>query len=274
MREFRTRKVVLFVFLAFLLSYGLSFGFQWLVAVHSFSIAPSLVDIVAKGLGVSGPALAAFIVLWASRKSVLRWLQNDLAQTNFHLWWFAIPLFTMMTTLLAFTLAGANASAFPALLSQLPSLLGFFALHIFVVGLLEELGWRAWLLNRLLQTQTPLLASFIIAPIWLAWHLPKLLSDPTFVAAFGLGQLASTIILTALWARYRGRTALAIIAHGSFNAPIYFMADEFPQADAVGAFTIVVGVNAIVAVALLIANWAWWRVKPVGANAGLPAVAT
>ena len=159
MHEFRTRKIVLFVVLAFLLSYGLSFGFQWVVAVHSFSIDPSFVDVVAKGLGVSGPALAAVIVLWVSRKSVLQWLRNDLTQTSFHLWWLAIPLFTFTTTLLAFAVAGANESAFPALLGQLHSLLGFFAFHIFVVGLLEELGWRAWLLNRLLQTHTPLLAS-------------------------------------------------------------------------------------------------------------------
>ena len=266
MHELRTRKIVLFVFLAFLLSYGLSFGFQWLVAVLKFSSDPSLVDVIAMGWGVSGPALAAVIVLWVSRKSVLQWFQNDLAQTRFHLWWLAIPLFTFTTTLLAFAAAGANASAFPALLERFPSLLGFFAFHIFVIGLLEELGWRGWLLNRLLQTQTPLLASFIIAPIWLAWHFPKLLSDPAFAVAFAFGQLATTIILTALWARYRGRTALAIIAHGSFNAPIYFMADRFPQADAVGAFTIVVGINALVALILLKANWRWWLEKPGGAE--------
>lgn len=271
MHELRIRKIVLFVFLAFLLSYGLSFGFQWFVAANSFSIAPFLIDAVAKGLGVSGPALAAFIVLWVSRKSVLQWLRNDLAQTSVYLWWLAIPLFTFTTTLMAFVVSGANASALLALLDEAPSLLGFFAFHIFVVGLLEELGWRAWLLSRLLQTQTPLFASFILAPIWCAWHLPKLLSDPSFAAAFALGQLAATIILTALWARYRGRTALATIAHGSFNAPIYFMAEKLPQAEAVEAFTIVVAVNAVVAIALLIAHLSWWRGKPAGAGAGYEA---
>ena len=185
-------------------------------------------------------------------------------------------MFTFSTTLLAFALAGADTSEILSLLGHVPSLLGFFAFHILVVGLLEELGWRGWLLRQLLVTQSPLLATLIIAQVWFAWHLPKLLSDATFAAVFAVSALVNSIILTALWARYRGRTALAAIAHGSFNAPIYFMAEQYPQANAVGAFTLVVSVYALVALTLLNTHKGWWLGKPLGKNGSLtaPSVAT
>ena len=260
-------KIIVFALLAFLLSYGLSFGFQWVVAVHRLPIEGAAADLLAKGLAVSGPALAGLTLIWISRKSVWRWIKDDLSETRFALWWLGIPIFTMTVTLLAFSLAGASASAFPALLSQLPALLSLFAFHVFVVGLLEELGWRGWLLRRLLLARTPLVATLIIAPVWFAWHLPKLLSDGSFAAAFALGAIVNSTILTALWSRFSGRTALAALAHGSFNAPIYFMAGQFPEVDAVHAFSIAVSSYGLVALAIIASNWRWWLRGPAGEDA-------
>lgn len=257
-------KIIVFALLAFLLSYGLSFGFQWVVAVHRLPIEGAAADLLAKGLAVSGPALAGLTLIWISRRSAWRWLMDDLSETRFALWWLGIPIFTMTITLLAFSLAGASGSAFPALLGQLPALLSLFAFHVLVVGLLEELGWRGWLLRRLLLVRTPLAATLVIAPVWFAWHLPKLLSDASFAAVFALGAIVNSTILTALWSRFSGRTALAALAHGSFNAPIYFMADQFPQADAVRAFSMVVSVYCLVALALIASNWRWWLRRPAG----------
>lgn len=269
-------KVVAFALLAFLLSYGLAFGFQWAVAVHRLPIEDAAADILTNALAVSGPALAGLILVWTSRQSVWRWIMNDLSETRFALWWFGIPIFTMTTTFLAFSLVGASGFSFPAGLSQLPALLSLFAYHVLVVGLLEELGWRGWLLRRLLLARTPLVATLIIAPVWFAWHFPKLLSDGSLAAAFALAVIVNSTILTALWSRFSGRTALAALAHGSFNAPIYFMADQFPEADAVRAFTIVVSANGVVALAIIASNWRWWLRGPAGeevANAPLEVAA-
>ncbi|QZH73966.1 MAG: CPBP family intramembrane metalloprotease [Erythrobacter sp.] len=264
MTKHKHSNIIVFALLAFLFSYGLSFGFQWVVAVHRLPIADAAADLLAKGLAVSGPALAGLTLTWIARKSVWRWLKEDLSETRFALWWLGIPIFTMTITLLAFSLAGARASAFPALLGQLPTLLSLFVFHVLVVGLLEELGWRGWLLRRLLLVRTPLVATLIIAPVWFAWHLPKLLSDGSFAAAFALGAIVNSTILTALWSRFSGRTALAALAHGSFNAPIYFMADQFPEADAVFAFSIVVSSYGLVALAIIASNWRWWLRRPAG----------
>lgn len=267
MTKHKRSKVLAFALLAFLFSYGLSFGLQWVVAVHRLPIERATAEILAKGLAVSGPALAGMTLIWFSRQSVWRWITADLSETRVALWWLGIPVFTMTITLLAFSLVGADGSTFPALLSQLPALLNLFVFHVLVVGLFEELGWRGWLLRRLLIVRTPLMATLIIAPVWFAWHLPKLLSDANFAAAFALGAIVNSTILTALWSRFAGRTTLAALAHGSFNAPIYFMADQFPEADAVRAFSIIVSAYGLVAIAIVASNWRWWLRGPAGEDA-------
>lgn len=267
MTKHKHSKVIAFALLALLLSYGLSFGFQWVVAVQRLPLERATADILARGLAVSGPALAGMTLLWISHQSLWRWIKDDLSETRLALWWLGIPVFTMTITLLAFSLVGADGSTFPALLGQLPALLSLFVFHVLVVGLLEELGWRGWLLRRLLLARTPLVATLIIAPVWFIWHLPKLLSDASFAAAFAFAAIVNSTILTALWSRFSGRTALAALAHGSFNAPIYFMADQFPEADAVRAFSIIVSVYGLVALAIIVSNWRWWLRGPAGGEA-------
>lgn len=123
MTKLKHNNILVFALLAFLFSYGLSFGFQWVVAVHRLPIEGAAADLLAKGLAVSGPALAGLTLIWISRHSVWHWIMDDLSETRFAVWWLGIPIFTMTITVLAFSLAGADASAFPALLGQLPALL-------------------------------------------------------------------------------------------------------------------------------------------------------
>ena len=255
--------IVAFAVLSFALSYGLSFGFQWIVAVHRLPLDDATLDLLATTLGVAGPAIAAIILQWLSRGTVRQWLGNDLSRTRPAPWWFAVPIFSAATTLVAFAATGADPADYPALVRHAGAFLSLFAFHVLVVGLLEELGWRGWMLRRLLTRRSPLGATLVIAPIWFAWHAPKLASDAQFALAFAVAAAANSVILTALWARLDGRTALAALAHGSFNAPLYFMADHFPQANAVGAFGIVAAVNGAIALALLVVDRRWWLHKPV-----------
>jgi uncharacterized protein len=49
----------------------------------------------------------------------------------------------------------------------------FFALFLLLMGPLpEEIGWRGYLLNRLLVRRSALAASLIVALVWWIWHLP------------------------------------------------------------------------------------------------------
>ena len=90
----------------------------------------------------------------------------------------------------------------------------------FFLALGEELGWRGYLLSRLVQTdwQYPLLLS---AFIWAVWHLPFLL-----LTGYGHGALSvllHTILILLFgvfigWLRLAsGSVWVAAMAHASFN---------------------------------------------------------
>ncbi len=263
-KQISGKGTAIFAILAFLLSYALSFGFQWLAAVHRLPIERATAELIASGLAVSGPALAAIVLVRGSGSSVVRWLRTDLRETRFAPWWLGVPLFTSAVAIFAFKIAGAGTAEIASLPGQLPLLLGYFAFHILVVGLLEELGWRGWLLRRLLPSRTPLAATLIVAPVWFTWHLPKLLSQGSFAAAFAAAALINSVILTALWSRYHGRTVLAAVAHGSFNAPIYFLANQFPHAHGVMALSVIVASHGLVALAVVLFDRGWWFTAQAG----------
>jgi membrane protease YdiL (CAAX protease family) len=56
-------------------------------------------------------------------------------------------------------------------------LLGMVVIGIMTGPLSEELGWRAFALDRPQARRSPLVSSLIIAPFWWAWHLPLFLHE-------------------------------------------------------------------------------------------------
>ncbi len=114
----------------------------------------------------------------------------------------------------------------------LPELAAHIALKA-VVGLLvvsalavfEEIGWRAWLLPRLVARMGARRGIVITSVVWALWHVPFQLSgiqhidgvSPTTLAlTLPLGTLAVGLILGWLWLRTESIWLVAI-AHGSSN---------------------------------------------------------
>jgi len=100
------------------------------------------------------------------------------------------------------------------------ALLGIVPGFIFAFG--EELGWRGYLLPRLVQTgwRFPLLVSGIV---WGVWHSPLFILTGYAHGAVGL-SLVMFILLTSLfgvfigWLRLKsGSVFVATMAHASFN---------------------------------------------------------
>ncbi|MCU1329267.1 MAG: putative abortive infection protein [Bryobacterales bacterium] len=89
----------------------------------------------------------------------------------------------------------------------------------------EELGWRAWLLPRLVHRLGARRAMVVTSIIWALWHVPFQLSgiqniagvSPIRLAAtLPIGILASGLILGWLWLRTESIWLVAI-AHGAAN---------------------------------------------------------
>ena len=98
-------------------------------------------------------------------------------------------------------------------------------MHTLLLGgpLGEELGWRGFLLPRLLQRHSPLAASLILAVVWALWHAPIdltagfLVQGPGALLARFLWTLPVTILFTWLYLRCKGALLSALFLHASMG---------------------------------------------------------
>jgi membrane protease YdiL (CAAX protease family) len=98
-----------------------------------------------------------------------------------------------------------------------------FLYNVLFVAVLEEPGWRGFLLDRLQQRFSPLLASLIVWLLWAVWHAPLDFSRPV---PFSLGMylqvrviflLHIVMILTWLYNRSGRSIQATAIFHASMN---------------------------------------------------------
>jgi membrane protease YdiL (CAAX protease family) len=152
-----------------------------------------------------GPAVAAIGVAFGSGSP--RELIARVARWRFGLKWYAVAL-------LGPVLLQAMALGLNVLLGgpppNVPDLTGTVALGVVLAlgqSLLtscEEIGWRGFLLPRLLERFSPLEASLVVGLVWAAWHLVflALLNVPlttTPVPALTVFGLATSVVLTWLY---------------------------------------------------------------------------
>lgn len=102
-------------------------------------------------------------------------------------------------------------------------LLGAFAHNLLLGGPLgEEIGWRGFLLPKLLQGNSPLAASLKLGVLWALWHLPIDLSAGTSgeVAAAILFRIISALSFSVLFTWFylhKGNLLAFLILHTVIN---------------------------------------------------------
>jgi membrane protease YdiL (CAAX protease family) len=90
-----------------------------------------------------------------------------------------------------------------------------FAFGLFQGPLAEELGWRGFLLPRLLRSYSPLPASVLLGLAWATWHINIFSSPLSTITLFTASTVALSILMTVLFLHTRGSVLLAIVMHGS-----------------------------------------------------------
>jgi membrane protease YdiL (CAAX protease family) len=117
-------------------------------------------------------------------------------------------------------------------------MLGMLAALPYVDGgaMLEELGWRGYMLPRMLEFfRTPLVAAVVLGVLWGLWHMPRdlpvfMAGSEAFASRFGglggyvqewvtfcLGTVMLTIICTYAFNVTGGSALAAILVHGAAN---------------------------------------------------------
>lgn len=177
-------------------------------------------------IGGFGPTLSGLLVTWlVYGRAGMQALGVRLRHWRVGRWWLAlliIPALTAMTPLLRW-LAGYPVDTAAMLSLLLPGL----ALGI-IAGLMEEIGWRGFLLPHLLKRYAPLAASLLVGLVWGGlWH--------GYADYFGLGDkgaafwplmlllgpgvlTAWSLIITRVYEHTQGSLLLSILMHVSLSS--------------------------------------------------------
>lgn len=140
------------------------------------------------------------------------------------------------------------------LIAQLPLALTLGTLLSCLSAFGEEVGWRGYLVPRLVEAGAPR-PYLISALIWCAWHVPLILwagyatgPYPAMSALLFVASITPVGLLYARWRMASGSVWPAVIAHGSWNVVIQSVFDRFAPGDRSAVW---VGESGILTVAML-----------------------
>jgi len=127
--------------------------------------------------------------------------------------------------------------------------------------LTEEIGWRGFLLPRLLSRMNLFWASAIIFPIWALWHLPLWFipglphSQWSFVL-FLLWLAPGTFLFSWFYLKGGCKVWLPILFHTSVNFSLHF--SSVAPARHNGGFLFVLVVSWMIAALVILLDWRVW----------------
>lgn len=220
----------------------LTFGLSWLGWVPTALWGKQVLTfpwVVPFLLGGFGPSLAGVIQLYRTRTREERgqfWRRLVSFKSISPAWYLAIflsfPLLLAAAVGLHLLLGGAvpPLDGLKAVGEQPVMLVGLVVSGVLTGPLSEELGWRGFALDELLEHRTPLAAGLITAPIWWAWHLPLFWTAGTSQSEYWmtgslfwvfLVQTFPLSVLLTLSAVKNQRSILApVLAHFAFNTAL------------------------------------------------------
>lgn len=192
----------------------------------------------------AAPTLAAFVVIaiaygpgglraWAARLAPWRGISWQRGVT---IWLLYLAVFVAAVGIYFSYLASTgDTQTIAAIVERIgpgfPTVVAGFAIMILLSSgpLLEEMGWRGFLLPLLLHRMSPLAASVLIGVLWSLWHLPReigpLMSGKEGIWAavtfkqleMVIGSIALSIIATFLVLKLGGSVWGGIFAHAFHN---------------------------------------------------------
>ena len=237
--------LLLFFVLAYLLSWAL-----WPLVILNPTSSP---------LVPFGPLIAAVVVsllaggpkeLWALLRQLTRWRVHPI--------WYVIALLGPCVA--------AGAAAALAVATGMPmqrsgaytdlGAVGFTLLSMMIiVGLFEEVGWRGFALPRLQRRLDAIWAALVLGALWMLWHLPELISDPTRQRPplqFFVLVLALSVIFTWLYNSTNGSLPIVIICHAAIDTVGRYMLPEFSNGGYQVVWWFMVGIYVVIAIIVVL----------------------
>ncbi len=219
--------------IAFLL---VSFGIPWAtwialrISHTSFTKGPPLSLMVGLAFCSVGGIVATYI---ESGRSGLEDLARRCVLYRVSVAWWLYALFLVLGVHVIATVIYASVHGGVGPIRPLELFRQWWLFYMFVFGLFqgplaEELGWRGFLLPRLLNNYSPLQASVILGLMGAAWHINVFFLSISTVVLFTASIVAASILTTVMF--LRGSVLLAIVMHWSIMPGKDIARISFPSA--------------------------------------------
>ncbi|TNE52026.1 MAG: CPBP family intramembrane metalloprotease [Bacteroidetes bacterium] len=212
---------------------SIAFGITWLigfgiaVAWHNGALSRESVSFY-HSFAALGPAVAAVLTIRRhyGRDGLQRlWSRLTAVITRRSVWILALsPLLFFVAGLLLYPLMQGQWFDFGRFYSttlyngwaQL-----IWALPLFSYGILEEIGWRGFLLPHLQERYTAWKSTLLLTPVWAFWHLPfffyRFEFSPFISVGFFFGLFVGALILTSIYNTGKGGLLPVILFHFTNN---------------------------------------------------------
>jgi len=211
--------------------------FFWGLAILTGASMESGQGVALLLLGVTGPMVTGIAFVYLTRDKEGRrdyWKRVIDFKRIPGKWYLVIFLFVpamhLLSALLDVLFGGGGTTWGEAALGVVSNPLSIIASILFasLIPFIEELGWRGYVLDRLLEKQSALVSSLILGVIWSLWHLPMFFIEGSYQAGLGIGTqefwlfflsiVPLTLVFTWIF-NNTGRSTLAVIL---FHAMVNF----------------------------------------------------
>ena len=213
------------------ITFGLSWGIAALLIFFTDQMVAVFGEITNRNplfiLMAYSPGIAGVIVVW--RHYGLKGLGSFFRRLTLVqmplVWWLYLILGIPVIAYLAAALNGTLSDPFP--FSPWYQVFPALVQGLFLLGTMEEFGWRGLAQPLLQRKMAPFWAGLVVGIIWATWHLPAFLfgegvqySAWPIVPFYG-GVIALSIIITPMFNSSRGSLLIAYLYHFQMMNPIF-----------------------------------------------------
>jgi len=169
-----------------------------------------------------GPSIAALAVVgWLYGRPGVRGLLRATVKARIGRWWLtaAIPAAVAAATATLTIVAGGAAPSGAVVGTAATTALATLPFILVLNGPLgEEIGWRGYVLPLFLRRHSPITATLMLVPLWIAFHLPLILTAPDrFGPLWACTVVGMAFTMTWLHLGSGGSVLLAIVFHAVVN---------------------------------------------------------